>query len=85
MVFDKLYNELIAQKKTLNVSYNYAYKDIDRGLIEKLGPSGQNAVGHTLIFKTAAKWFYVSLFIYVFNKCSFPRFYAVSFSVVLFS
>jgi NADH:ubiquinone oxidoreductase subunit 5 (subunit L)/multisubunit Na+/H+ antiporter MnhA subunit len=37
--FDKLYNELIAQK-TLNVSYNYAYKDIDRGLIEKLGPSG---------------------------------------------
>jgi proton-translocating NADH-quinone oxidoreductase chain L len=37
--FDRLYNEFISQK-TLDLSYSYAYKDIDRGLIEKLGPSG---------------------------------------------
>lgn len=37
--FDRLYNEFIGQK-TLDVSYNFSYKDVDRGLIEKLGPSG---------------------------------------------
>ena len=37
--FDRIYNEFIGQK-VLNVSYSYAYKDVDRGLIEKLGPSG---------------------------------------------
>ena len=37
--FDRVYNEFIGQG-TLNVSYHYAYKDIDRGIIEKLGPSG---------------------------------------------
>jgi proton-translocating NADH-quinone oxidoreductase chain L len=37
--FDRIYNEFVNQK-TLDVSYSYAYKDVDRGLIEKLGPSG---------------------------------------------
>ena len=37
--FDRIYNEFIGQN-VLNVSYSYAYKDIDRGLIEKVGPSG---------------------------------------------
>jgi proton-translocating NADH-quinone oxidoreductase chain L len=37
--FDRLYNEFIGQK-ALNISYQFSYKDIDRGVIEKLGPSG---------------------------------------------
>jgi proton-translocating NADH-quinone oxidoreductase chain L len=36
--FDRIYNQFICQK-TLNISYEFTYKDIDRGLIEKLGPS----------------------------------------------
>jgi len=37
--FDRVYNEFVGQN-ALNISYHYSYKDIDRGLIEKLGPSG---------------------------------------------
>ena len=37
--FDRLYNEIIGQK-ILSLSYTFAYKDIDRGIIEILGPSG---------------------------------------------
>jgi proton-translocating NADH-quinone oxidoreductase chain L len=37
--FDRIYNEFIGQK-ALNISYSYAYKDMDRGLIENFGPSG---------------------------------------------
>ena len=37
--FDRIYNEFITQN-VLSISYEVAYKDIDRGLIEKLGPSG---------------------------------------------
>jgi len=37
--FDRIYNELITQK-VLNSSYNFFYKIIDRGLIEKFGPFG---------------------------------------------
>ena len=37
--FDRVYNEFIGQN-ALNISYHFAYKDIDRGLIEKVGPSG---------------------------------------------
>jgi NADH-ubiquinone oxidoreductase chain 5 len=37
--FDKLYNTFIGQK-VLDSSYNYFYKTIDRGLIEKVGPTG---------------------------------------------
>jgi len=37
--FDRLYNEILGQK-ILFFSYTFAYKDIDRGLIEILGPSG---------------------------------------------
>lgn len=37
--FDRIYNEFIGQN-ILDISYRYAYKDVDRGLIEKLGPSG---------------------------------------------
>jgi NADH-ubiquinone oxidoreductase chain 5 len=37
--FDKLYNTFIGQK-VLDSSYNYFYKTIDRGLLERAGPSG---------------------------------------------
>lgn len=37
--FDRIYNQFIGQT-TLSVSYHYSYKDIDRGLIERVGPSG---------------------------------------------
>ncbi|MDQ5928799.1 MAG: NADH-ubiquinone oxidoreductase chain 5 [Bacteroidota bacterium] len=37
--FDRIYNEYVVQN-ILYVSYNYFYQVIDRGIIEKLGPSG---------------------------------------------
>ena len=37
--FDRIYNQFLGQQ-SLNISYHIAYKSIDRGLIEKLGPSG---------------------------------------------
>jgi len=48
--FDRVYNEFIGQK-ALNISYIFSYKDLDRGLIEKLGPSGViDGINH--MFKT---------------------------------
>jgi NADH-ubiquinone oxidoreductase chain 5 len=37
--FDRIYNQFIGQN-ALHLSYHYTYKDIDRGIIEILGPSG---------------------------------------------
>jgi NADH-ubiquinone oxidoreductase chain 5 len=37
--FDRLYNQFIGQN-VLYYSYHHAYKDIDRGIIESVGPSG---------------------------------------------
>jgi proton-translocating NADH-quinone oxidoreductase chain L len=37
--FDRLYNEIFGQY-ALNLSYHFAYKNVDRGIIEKFGPSG---------------------------------------------
>jgi len=37
--FDRLYNQIISQN-VLYFSYTFAYKDVDRGLIENFGPSG---------------------------------------------
>jgi len=37
--FDRFYNEIFGQY-ALNISYHFAYKNVDRGLIEKFGPSG---------------------------------------------
>ena len=45
--FDRIYNEFISQNALIS-SYNYFYKTIDRGLIEKVGPFGiVNAVKTT--------------------------------------
>lgn len=40
-MFDKIYNELIVQE-ILMISYNRTYKDIDKGVLEVLGPRGLN-------------------------------------------
>jgi len=37
--FDRFYNQYISQT-ILNLSYTLTYKDIDRGLLEKVGPTG---------------------------------------------
>jgi len=37
--FDRFYNQYISQS-ILNLSYIFSYKDIDRGILEKLGPWG---------------------------------------------
>ena len=37
--FDRFYNQFISQN-ILNLSYTFSYKDIDRGFLEKIGPSG---------------------------------------------
>jgi NADH-ubiquinone oxidoreductase chain 5 len=37
--FDRFYNQYISQK-VLNLSYTFSYQDIDRGILEKLGPWG---------------------------------------------
>jgi NADH:ubiquinone oxidoreductase subunit 5 (subunit L)/multisubunit Na+/H+ antiporter MnhA subunit len=37
--FDRIYNQFIGQN-ALHISYHYSYKDVDRGIIEILGPSG---------------------------------------------
>ena len=37
--FDRIYSQFIGQA-SLNVSYHFAYKDVDRGIIEKFGPWG---------------------------------------------
>jgi NADH-ubiquinone oxidoreductase chain 5 len=37
--FDRIYNEVLVQN-LLHLSYHFIYKDVDRGVIEKIGPSG---------------------------------------------
>ncbi len=37
--FDKIYNDLISQN-VLNIAYKHTYKNMDRGLLEFLGPNG---------------------------------------------
>jgi proton-translocating NADH-quinone oxidoreductase chain L len=44
--FDRIYNEILNQN-ILYVGHHYSYKDVDRGLVEKIGPSG---VIETIIF-----------------------------------
>ena len=37
--FDKIYNEVFSQN-LLNVAYKHAYLNLDRGIVEFLGPQG---------------------------------------------
>ena len=64
--FDRIYNEFISQK-VLNVSYNYAYKDIDRGLIEKVGPSGIiDTIGYAFRSLTVIQSGYIFHYLFMF-------------------
>jgi proton-translocating NADH-quinone oxidoreductase chain L len=81
--FDRLYNEFIGQK-TLGVSYNYTYKDVDRGLIEKLGPSGiVNIVTYTFNFlkKLQSGFMFHYLFMFLIS-IAFLGLILISFSIV---
>ena len=65
--FDRIYNEFIGQN-ALNISYHYSYKDIDRGIIEKLGPSGiVSSVKHTFntinVLQSGLIYHYLFLFL----------------------
>ena len=68
--FDRIYNQFLSQN-TLHLSYHYAYKEIDRGLLERVGPSG--VVESTLFFtrlliflQTGFLFHYLFLFFMVF-------------------
>lgn len=41
--FDRIYNQFVVQK-VLKSSYSYFYQDVDRGLVEKVGPFGLSAL-----------------------------------------
>ncbi len=49
--FDRIYTELLTQN-VLKISYNFSYKNIDRGLLEQFGPFG----GISYLFKTIEKF-----------------------------
>jgi len=65
--FDRLYSQFIGQT-ALSVSYNYTYKDVDRGFIEILGPSGiinnvRNISNFTKELQTGYVYHYLFLFL----------------------
>lgn len=81
--FDKLYNEYVGQK-TLDVSYNFAYKDVDRGLIEKLGPSGiVNVVAFTFNFLKELQSGFMFHYLFIFLiSIVFLILIVISFSII---
>jgi hypothetical protein len=70
MVFDRIYNEVINQN-ILHISHNYTYKDVDRGFIEKIGPSGIIETINFIYLKSDSKWFYFSPSFHVFLTFDF--------------
>lgn len=68
--FDRVYNEIIVQK-VLKESHYYFYQDIDRGLIEKVGPSGivtviAIIVNKVRMYQTGQVLHYLSYFLFFF-------------------
>jgi proton-translocating NADH-quinone oxidoreductase chain L len=64
--FDRLYSQLIGQT-ALDVSYTYTYKDVDRGFIEILGPSGIiNNIRSVAIFTKELQTGYVYHYLFLF-------------------
>lgn len=64
--FDRIYNEFITQS-IISTGYFYTYKDIDRGLIEKLGPSGiiytvKEIVKSLKVLQTGFIYYYLYIF-----------------------
>ena len=65
--FDRIYNEYVTQS-IISSGYFYTYKDVDRGLIEKLGPSGiisgvKDIVKTVQILQTGFIYYYLYLFL----------------------
>lgn len=89
--FDRIYNEHIVQP-LLKQSYYYFYQDIDRGLLEKVGPSGltifvQNesykaSNAHSGLVKDIIKFFLIGIFFFYF--ITYKAVFALSFFIVLF-
>jgi len=79
--FDRIYNQLIGQN-ALNISYHYSYKDIDRGIIEILGPSGivksvQSTYNSLSLLQSGFVYHYLFLFLI---SVLFLVFLSISFS-----
>jgi proton-translocating NADH-quinone oxidoreductase chain L len=74
--FDRIYNEVL-NKNILYIGHHYTYKDIDRGFIEKIGPSG---VVETIIFIFSYCKAFQSGFVFHY----FLMFSLVTFLLVLF-
>jgi len=67
--FDRLYNEFIGQN-SLNLSYHFSYKHLDRGIIEKLGPSGiVSSINYTIeqLINLQSGHIYHYLFLFLFS------------------
>ena len=87
------FQEMRDGQNTLNISYHFAYKDVDRGLIEKIGPSGiVNGVRYTFnkinALQSGQIYHYLFLFFFfiillVFISICFSNI-LMSFNVVLF-
>lgn len=68
--FDRIYNQILVQN-ALHISYHYAYKEIDRGLVEKIGPSGiiestNYFTGLFILLQTGFLFHYLFLFFIAF-------------------
>lgn len=65
--FDRFYNELINQNFLIS-SYDFFYKTIDRGLLEKLGPNGisQSIYSSSRVIKQSQTGFVLHYLIYIF-------------------
>jgi len=90
--FDRIYNEFIGQN-ALNISYHHSYKDIDRGIIEKVGPFGivggvQQTFNAISILQSGLIYHYLFIFlistIFFILICIFFINFMMSLNLVLF-
>lgn len=73
--FDRIYNEIFVQS-ILYFSYDFIYKDLDRGLIEKIGPLGvietcSNISKLALLLQTGLLSHYLFIFFLIFLSFGF--------------
>jgi proton-translocating NADH-quinone oxidoreductase chain L len=90
--FDRVYNEIIGQK-SLNISYHFSYKHLDRGIIEKLGPSGivntiNTIIAQLITLQSGHIYHYLFLFLFatvffIFFVLCFSTFFN-SFNIYIF-
>jgi len=90
--FDRVYNQFIGQN-ALSISYFFSYKDLDRGFIERLGPSGiVNGIRYTFNYinniQSGQIYHYLFLFLFfillfLFTLVCFSNIF-MSLNVILF-